>query len=420
MANIIHKAYLFTFPFTSLKVFVISDYIAVMMRFLAVLYLFCSLSLTGVTQNMVINPSFEEIWNCPFSMSQLEFIKSWHPFGTADPSPDYFHACADESFMGVPKNLFGEQKARTGESYIGLISYLTSKSGRGWKVPTNHREFVMVQLTKPLVAGNQYYGEFYVSLADACEFSIDKIGMYFTSDMPNFDWQAMDLGFYKPQISNTTGKVLDNHENWTKVSGTFVAKGDELALTIGTFTPDSELTIEKTKRKFITGRDKNLPKKFQPMISYYFIDDIKVIPMDPNESVFPELIANKPPIQDEYFGPAEVGKKFTLQNIYFEFERTTLLRSSLLELIKLKEYLEKNPRIKIRIEGHTDNIGSRESNDKLSKARAAAVTNYLIANGINDYRIEYKGYGSSQPIVPNTTPQNRALNRRVEFVILEN
>ncbi|PIB34761.1 hypothetical protein BFP72_04755 [Reichenbachiella sp. 5M10] len=368
---------------------------------------------------MVINPSFEEIWDCPFTMNQLEYVKSWFPFGTADPSPDFFHGCAADGFMGVPKNLFGEQQAHSGESYIGMICYLTSRSGRGWKVPANHREFVMVQLTKPLVAGHKYYGEFWVNLADACEFSINSIGMHFTKDMPNIDWKAMDLGYYKPQINSNPKHDLKNNNGWTKISGEFTAKGDELALTIGTFVPDSSLRVKKTKRKFITGRDKNLPKHLQPMIAYYFIDDVKVIPLDPNESIFPDPVAQAP-LDEEYFGPAEIGNTFALQNIYFEFEKTKLLRSSLLELQRLKEYLDNHPRIKIQIEGHTDNVGSREVNEKLSTERAKAVVDYLVSQGISEFRLAYKGYGSSRPIVPNSTPQNRALNRRVEFLILEN
>ncbi|UXP31127.1 OmpA family protein [Reichenbachiella agarivorans] len=377
------------------------------------------LSARGYAQNMVINPSFEEIWDCPFSMNQLEYVKSWFPFGTADPSPDFFHGCAKDGFMGIPENMFGQQEAHSGESYIGLICYLTSKSGKGWRVPANHREFVMVQLTKPLVAGHQYYGEFWINLADACEFSINSIGMYFTRDLPHFDWQAMDLGYYKPQINSDPSVSLHDNKGWTKVSGTFTAKGDELALTIGTFRPDSELDPKKTKREFISGRDKNLPKHLQPMISYYFIDDVKVIPLDPNESIFPDPIALAP-IEEEYFGPAEVGNTFTLQNIYFEFEKATLLRSSLLELKRLNTYLEKYPRVKIQVEGHTDNVGSQGFNDQLSTDRAKAVVDYLVANGISKFRLEYKGYGSHRPIVPNDTPQNRALNRRVEFLILEN
>lgn len=368
---------------------------------------------------MVLNPSFEEIWNCPYSMNQLKFTKSWFPFGTADPSPDFFNGCAQDNIMGVPHNIFGKQEARTGDSYVGMISYLTSKSGRGWKVPANHREFIMVQLTKPLIKGNEYYGEFWVNLADHCEFAIDKIGMRFTQDMPTFDWQAMDLGYYNAHINSEEGKVLNDNDGWVKISGTFKAKGDELALTIGTFDPDSKLTVKKTKRKFLDDKDSQIPKDMKPMIAYYFIDDVKVTPVDPNESIFPDPVANVPS-ETEYFGPTEVGQKFTLQNIYFEFGSSRLLRGSYLELNKLLEYMQKHPRVKIQIEGHTDNVGSREHNQQLSTARAQAVMNFLVAKEINDFRVEYKGFGSSQPVVPNTTPENQALNRRVEILILEN
>ncbi|MEP3387466.1 MAG: OmpA family protein [Reichenbachiella sp.] len=374
----------------------------------------------GQAQNMVLNPSFEENWDCPFTMNQLKFTKSWFPFGTADPSPDFFHSCNTKNIMGVPKNVFGEQVAHSGEAYIGVISYLTSKSGQGWRVPENHREFAMVQLTKPLVAGNQYYAEMWVNLADNCEFAINDFGMYFTRDMPSFDWQIMNFNHYKPQVSNPKDRMLDDNENWTKISGTFTAKGDELALTIGTFAPDSALKTKKTKRQFSHIRDKRTPKHLQPQISYYLIDDVLVRPVDPNESIYPDPEIAKVEPEDEYFGPAEVGKKFTLQNIYFEFDKAQLLRTSYLELNKLLAYLEKYRRVKIEIEGHTDNVGSREYNQKLSEARAKAVVDYLVAKGLNEFRLEFKGYGSSQPIVPNDTPQNQALNRRVEFVILEN
>ncbi|MEP2024431.1 MAG: OmpA family protein [Reichenbachiella sp.] len=396
-------------------------YIASMVKngFLVGFMLFISIR-SALGQNMVVNPSFEESWECPFSMNQLKFTKSWFPFGTADPSPDYFNACDTKHLMSVPYSVFGKQKAHDGEAYIGVISYLTSKSGRGWRVPENHREFAMVQLTKPLVAGNQYYAEMWVNLADNCEFAINSIGMFFTKDMPNFDWQVMNFNHYKPQISNPKDRLLDDNEGWTKISGTFTAQGDELALTVGTFAPDSSLNTKKTKRQFSKVRDKRTPKHLQPQIAYYFIDDISVRPVDPNESIFPDPAVAKAEPEDDYFGPAEVGKKFTLQNIYFEFDKATLLRTSFLELNKLLSYMEKHRRVKIEIEGHTDNVGSRTYNQTLSEARAKAVVDYLVAKGLNEFRLEYKGYGSSQPIVPNDTPQNQALNRRVEFLILEN
>jgi outer membrane protein OmpA-like peptidoglycan-associated protein len=71
----------------------------------------------------------------------------------------------------------------------------------------------------------------------------------------------------------------------------------------------------------------------------------------------------------------------------------------------------------IIIEGHTDNVGSHESNQRLSLARAIAVEEFLISRGVPRERLEAKGYGETRPLVDNTTPENRADNRRVEIVI---
>jgi len=373
-------------------------------------------------QNMVTNPSFEEMKNCPFTMNQLKFTKAWFPFGTADPSPDLFHECSYGTMVGIPINVFGTQKARTGSAYAGLITYLTSKSGKTWKLPANHREFLMVQLTKPLIKGNSYYAEMWVNLAENCEFATNSFSMYFTKDLPHIDWQAMDLGYYKPQIQSHPDSLMEDIDGWMKVSGTFVAKGDELALTIGNFVSDKNLKVKKTKRKFPVSKKDKMPKNLQPMISYYFIDDVKVTPLDPNEPIYPqELLVEKDTSDTDYFGPAHVGKKFILNNIQFDFDQAVLLESSYDELDKLYDYMLENRRIKIEIEGHTDNKGTEEYNLKLSTQRAKAVADYLIkSRGLNEFRVDYKGFGSSSPIVSNETPEGQAINRRVEFVIVEN
>lgn len=371
-------------------------------------------------QNMVVNPSFEEINNCPYTMNQLKFAKNWFPFGTADPSPDLFHSCDYNGPMGVPKNIFGNQKARTGKAYIGMITYLTSKSGKGWKFPANHREYIMVQLTKPLVAGNNYYAEMWVNLSENCEFAINSIGMYFTKDLPYLDWQALNLGYYKPQVNSNLETLIEDLNKWVKVSGTFIAKGDELALTIGNFYSDTKITIKKTKRKFPYQNEK-IPKNQRPQIAYYFIDDVKVQPVDPNEPIYPEeiLVRKNTTTVDDYFGPVIIGKKVILQNVYFKFDKADFLPDSYAELDKLYDYLKQNKHIKIQIDGHTDKMGTDEYNIKLSFQRAKAVYDYLKWKGINEYRLEYKGYGSSLPIVANDSDENRAINRRVEFKILE-
>ncbi len=76
---------------------------------------------------------------------------------------------------------------------------------------------------------------------------------------------------------------------------------------------------------------------------------------------------------------------------------------------------------KVRVEGHSDNTGSSDANRKLSQARAEQVANWLVTNaGVSADRISAVGKGDSEPLVPNTTEENRKTNRRVEFHILEN
>ena len=74
---------------------------------------------------------------------------------------------------------------------------------------------------------------------------------------------------------------------------------------------------------------------------------------------------------------------------------------------------------RVRIEGHTDDRGDREMNVDLSERRARRVLAYLVARGVEPWRLEAKGYGPKQPIAPNVTPDGRSRNRRVEFTILE-
>ena len=80
--------------------------------------------------------------------------------------------------------------------------------------------------------------------------------------------------------------------------------------------------------------------------------------------------------------------------------------------------LKEHPNVIVEIQGHTDDVGSEAFNLKLSQKRAEAVRQYLIDHGIEPDRLIAKGYGESKPLVPNTSPENRAKNRRVEFVIL--
>jgi OmpA-OmpF porin, OOP family len=118
--------------------------------------------------------------------------------------------------------------------------------------------------------------------------------------------------------------------------------------------------------------------------------------------------------------PAEKGQKLTLNNIFFEFGKTTLQPESFTELNRLIQFLDDNRKLQIEIGGHTDNIGSDEINDKISAGRAQAVRSYLMTKGkIAAERIQAKGYGKTKPVATNDTEEGQAANRRVEFTIVK-
>ena len=107
------------------------------------------------------------------------------------------------------------------------------------------------------------------------------------------------------------------------------------------------------------------------------------------------------------------------QQIHFEFDKDVIRRESFPILDAVADVLKNNPKIKIDVQGHTDNKGTPAYNKKLSDRRAASVVKYLVAHGIDPSRLVSHGYGMERPIVPNDSDQNRALNRRVQFVRTE-
>jgi outer membrane protein OmpA-like peptidoglycan-associated protein len=110
----------------------------------------------------------------------------------------------------------------------------------------------------------------------------------------------------------------------------------------------------------------------------------------------------------------------TKAGVYFETNKYNISANSKLALDKLQKIFAEYPETNILIEGHTDNVGTDTYNMGLSERRADAVGNYLRSAGVTSSRLIIKWYGESQPKVENTSDANRALNRRVQFVITAN
>ena len=125
-----------------------------------------------------------------------------------------------------------------------------------------------------------------------------------------------------------------------------------------------------------------------------------------------------PFLKDIPLKPIKIGESVVLRNIFYETDKFELKEKSRVELQQLIGLLEKNPALRIEISGHTDNVGMSEYNQVLSRNRAKSVYDYLMEQGIDADRLDYQGYGETQPVDTNETEEGRANNRRTEFKVI--
>jgi OOP family OmpA-OmpF porin len=125
------------------------------------------------------------------------------------------------------------------------------------------------------------------------------------------------------------------------------------------------------------------------------------------------------PKQNKFIVVTEKEIRIT-QQIQFEFNKAIIKPGISYKILdEVVSVLVDNQKFDIEVQGHTDNVGADAYNMNLSQARADAVRAYLVSHGVAASRLISKGYGFHQPLVPNDTPANRALNRRVQFIRTE-
>lgn len=130
-----------------------------------------------------------------------------------------------------------------------------------------------------------------------------------------------------------------------------------------------------------------------------------IVPREPP----PETPAETPPPP-----PAPEPEGLVLEGILFESGSATIDPESNARLDRVVEYMTHMTSVRIRISGHTDNVGNPQRNQALSQSRAEAVRAYLVAHGIDGSRVEAIGYGDTRPVASNDTEAGRQQNRRIE------
>lgn len=176
----------------------------------------------SISQNLVIDPSFEILDSCPNSIAQTDRLTHW--YNPSVTTPDLFSTCSSASIISVPTNYIGHQSPVDGHSYICLALLFGTS--------TTNREYLTTRLNSPLTKDSIYCVSFYVSATDSNLTFTDQIGVNFSVDSVYQNVNAvLDCTIH---ISNQAG-FIDNTSQWVRVEGYYVAKGAEEFLTIGNF-----------------------------------------------------------------------------------------------------------------------------------------------------------------------------------------
>ncbi|MBL7884176.1 MAG: OmpA family protein [Bacteroidia bacterium] len=334
-----------------------------------------SLAYPQANKNLVPNPSFETHKN---KANTITNAVPWKNVGTVD------------YYMKPEKRDTSKFKgARTGSCYAGL------------RFQSEYKEFMYVPLLEPLERGQTYRFKMYVRLLSFSTVTIKQLGVYF-SDVVYDNKMTFDK---EHQIDTSYSKGLSGTLDWIPIKGEYVAKGGEKYIIIGNF--------NLMKKDMVRVNKLNL---FEFKEAYYYIDDVSVrkkITKPDSLVAYKYAIENAIPVFPEEF---KTGDAIEIKKLKFENNSAVIKSDSYKILDAVVNVLNNHPFMEVQIVGHTDNVGSESSNKKLSKDRAKAVYDYLKAKEIVN-PITYIGMGSTQPIAPNDTDENKAKNRRVEFLI---
>ncbi len=429
----------------------------------------------GPGDNLIKNGGFEEFVKPVTTWKQLGRATGWSNPNTG--SADVFDKAASHKTVGIPDNELGTgTSAFDGEHYAGFVAFKEAER-KNWKRMLDgnespfsasyqsYSEYVQTALTAPLTAGQKYDVSFRVKLANGSDRAVSGIGAYLS---------PVQLAYHnnqflqeKPQVSSA--RKINNKQDWTEITGTFTAEGNEKFLVIGAFINggfESEKVIDGPDSKrayyYLDGisvklhpeedRDKDgVPDKVDRCPDQAGLANLEGCPDRDGDGIADNMDAcpdvagpanfNGCPDSDgdgiadnldrcpKVKGPAstngcpevsEKAKKLfekALTGIQFESAKSVIKTSSYGILNQVVEVMKENPTYDLEIHGHTDSQGDDAKNMKLSEDRAAAVRTYLENKGISGDRMKSFGHGETEPVDDNATAAGRAKNRRVEFKV---
>lgn len=344
-------------------------------------------------QNLVPDSSFENNMGIPINFSGIGYSTTWSRStqGTTDLFCSTKKRKQKISVVDVPKNAMGYQYAHSGSCYAGFFLYSHG----------NYREYLQTPLSKPLDKGKTYFISLHVSLADYARTMIDQIGVCFSDS--ELHYQSGDVITDLHPVYISLDNVGSDTSNWIMISGKYRARGGEAFMMLGSYRIKR---VRKTRFPLPKGL-RTVINKTSQRDAYYYVDDVCVKewinpPPDPESAL---------PASDPV--PSAVYR--LSGNILYETGSADLRSESIPELDELAGYLKEHADVRIVVTGHTDDVGNKKHNKKLSEARAKSISKYLEEHGVAPDRMDTHGKGDAEPLVPNDSEINRAANRRVEI-----
>jgi outer membrane protein OmpA-like peptidoglycan-associated protein len=338
-------------------------------------FAFCFLG----AQNLIKNPGLEIIDTSVVITQyedsfQVHHIPGWYNPGFT--TTDYFNSDGQHGHVGS-RNFGREIKAHSG---VGFAGFYTEN--------TKWREYIGIDFTEALVAGNNYHIEMYLATSVKCKYAMMCLQLEFW-DTTYMKIQNIKMNYprvnpkYPAVYIMQTGQAA-MIDNWIKFSTDFTAVGGEKSMILGYFDD-----LYRTFPLPLTPKNRN-----NDAYAYNYIDDVSLVRVD---------------------GPPISRKIISRPIIYFDVNKAIIKPEYFDPLDDVVDRMKKNARLKIEVDGYTDVDATDSFNLKLSQRRAQAVADYIISKGIDPSRITVKWFAEQMQV-----SDEKALNRRVEFRYFEN
>jgi hypothetical protein len=259
--------------------------------------LFLFLSNLLFAQNLVPNPSFEDV-NCPIQYTGFpnqidQYLNGWRSGNCA--SPDIYAPCSQDSITRPPAAWYGSQNARTGTNFAAFGFYEIG--------PISWYEYLVCELVQPLAAGQTYDLSYWLSRADSTRYASNAMGAAFASTL-----DTCVSGFEGPVLPHSSvfspGNFITDTIGWTQISTQYTATGSERYLVLGCFEPWAELQLQD----FGSGQNR----------CYYYVDDVE-LKLASTNSITEDLFIQKPapnPFQNEFSLTTKLPSTLTVFDVF--------------------------------------------------------------------------------------------------------